>query len=326
MKWMVATASGAAVFQAMEKMVTALTHGEKIPALIWVNDHGTDVNLLSLLGNQVPRFLDLVQAHWNVMKHDGLMPTLHTPVPPPKNQVPILVVEQIPPFMVQTKPADNPLLKIIQTSNVVIQLGTDACFGGMAIPRNRVAQFDLLCRKLKTPVIKLPGMPTPPHHVVGVLAHLEFFGFPRLDGHGRPLIYYGETVCQDCEHQGDLQRGRFATQFGGEGCLLNLGCKGPITHNTCSKQRWNGGQNWCVGAGGPCVGCSEPGFPNHAGLGLSGNLTGSIAGVHPGVWGNIERIGLGILGLAAGGVFLQGMRKLFRGESEGKIPAPRDEV
>ena len=329
MKWMVASASGMAGLQAMENMAAALARGKNPPALIWINDHGTDVNLLALLGNEVPEFLDLIQVHWNVMEHDGLMPTLHTPGPPPKNQVPILVVEQIPPFLVKSDPAENPLLKILRTSKAVIQLGTDACFGGMAIPPARVAQFDLLCRELKTPVIKLPGVPTPPHHVVGVLAHLEFFGFPRLDGHRRPLIFYGETVCQHCEHQGDLQRGRFAKHYGGKGCLLNLGCKGPITHNTCSKKHWNGGPNWCVGAGGPCTGCSEPGFPEHNGLGLFGKLSGSIAGVDPGVWGNIERIGLGILGLAAGGVLLQGLRKFFAGEeenrSEGTMRPPREE-
>ena len=57
-------------------------------------------------------------------------------------------------------------------------------------------------------------------------------------------------------------------------------------------------------------------------------MTGSIAGVNPGVWGNIERIGLGILGLAAGGVFLQGMRKLFAGEKESgsAIHTPREDV
>ena len=182
MKWMVASASGMAGLQAMENMAAALARGKNPPALIWINDHGTDMNLLALLGNEVPEFLDLIQVHWNVMEHDGLMPTLHTPGHPPKNQVPILVVEQIPPFLVKSDPAENPLLKILRTSKAVVQLGTDACFGGMAIPPERVAQFDLLCRELKTPVIKLPGVPTPPHHVVGVLAHLEFFGFPRLDG------------------------------------------------------------------------------------------------------------------------------------------------
>lgn len=318
MKWMGAAAAGMAGLEAFENMAAALTKGEKTPALIWINDHGTDVNLLSLLGNEVPGFLDLVQGHWDVIAHEALMPMLYTRGPQPRNQAPILVVEQIPPYLVKKTSAENPLLKTLQASKAVVQLGTDACFGGMVIPPSRIDQFDLLCREVKTPVIKLPGVPTPPHHVVGVLAHLEYFGFPRVDGRRRPLIYYGETVCRHCEHQGDLQRGRFAKHYGGKGCLLHLGCKGPITHNTCSKQRWNGGRNWCVGAGGPCTGCSEPGFPDHGGLGLFGNLTGSIAGVNPGVWGNIERIGLGILGLAAGGVFLQGMRRFFAGDKEGE--------
>ena len=96
----------------------------------------------------------------------------------------------------------------------------------------------------------------PPQHVVGVLAYLEYFGFPALDGHGRPLLYYGRTVCETCERRIDLDNGRFARSFGEEGCLLRLGCKGLVTHNSCSTARWNGGENWCVGVGGPCVGWS----------------------------------------------------------------------
>ena len=143
MDWMVGSASGMGGLQAMETMAAAVARGKNPPALIWINDHGTDVNLLALLGNEVPEFLDLIQVHWNVMEHDGLMPTLHTPGPPPKNQMPILVVEQIPPFLVKSYPAENPLLKLLRTSKEVIQLGTDACLGGMASPTDSVAHVGL---------------------------------------------------------------------------------------------------------------------------------------------------------------------------------------
>jgi [NiFe] hydrogenase small subunit len=39
-----------------------------------------------------------------------------------------------------------------------------------------------------------------------------------------------------------------------------MGCKGPDTYNNCSTVMFNDGTNWPIGAGHPCIGCSEPGF------------------------------------------------------------------
>lgn len=44
------------------------------------------------------------------------------------------------------------------------------------------------------------------------------------------------------------------------GCLMNVGCKGPVTHNACSKIRWNQGVSFPIMAGHGCIGCSEPDF------------------------------------------------------------------
>ncbi len=98
-----------------------------------------------------------------------------------------------------------------------------------------------------------------------VLAHRVAFGrFPELDAQGRPLAFYGETVHDRCSRRGHYDAGRFAKTFDDEGarsgwCLLELGCKGPLTHNACSTVRWNGVGN-PVESGHPCLGCSEPGF------------------------------------------------------------------
>ena len=43
---------------------------------------------------------------------------------------------------------------------------------------------------------------------------------------------------------------------------MSLGCKGPVTHADCPIRLWNHGTNWCIGAGSPCIGCCEPGFPD----------------------------------------------------------------
>jgi hydrogenase small subunit len=39
-----------------------------------------------------------------------------------------------------------------------------------------------------------------------------------------------------------------------------MGCKGPVTFQNCPNVRWNGGTNWPIGCGHPCIGCAEPDF------------------------------------------------------------------
>ncbi|HID85768.1 MAG TPA: hypothetical protein EYP55_00110, partial [Anaerolineae bacterium] len=55
---------------------------------------------------------------------------------------------------------------------------------------------------------------------------------------------------------------KFAQKFGDEGCLYELGCKGPVTYADCPLRLWNNGTNWCIGNGAPCMGCVESGFPD----------------------------------------------------------------
>ncbi|MCH9045199.1 MAG: hypothetical protein IIA40_03725 [SAR324 cluster bacterium] len=325
-KLITVSASGAAVLKAMEEVADALTSQANPPALIWLNDGGDDLNLLTLLGQALPRFLELVTVHWDVQEHAGILPTGYRTAGEAGSAAPIFVVERLPPSEAVQPGAGGPLSERLAMAKAAVIVGTDACYGGIAHTAQDVARFETLCKRTQTPLIKLPGVPTPPHHLVGVLAHLEFFGFPRLDAHRRPLIYYGETVCSQCERRGDLEAGRFARRFGEEGCLLRLGCKGPITHNTCPTARWNNGENWCVGAGGPCTGCSEPGFPDHGGVGLYGVLSGGAAGSRSLFWASVEHIGYGLLGLVGAGMALQVLRRvLFAAPQPTRAPAPRRE-
>jgi NiFe/NiFeSe hydrogenase small subunit C-terminal len=301
--------SGAALLQATERLAAAVASQPNPPILLWLNDGGDDLSLLPLLGQQVPGFLELVTQQWNVQALDAVLPLRGAAEGQDVGGAPILVVERMPPLAALDGPADSPLLTRLASAKAAILLGTDACYGGFTGDPAAVARFGKLCRQLKTPLIRLPGVPPPPHHLVGVLAHLEFFGFPSLDAHGRPVLYYGRTVCVTCERRVDLDEGRFAPAYGQGGCLLKLGCKGLITHNTCSTARWNNGENWCVGAGGPCTGCSEPGYPDHGGVGLYGRLIGGAEGVRPVLWGAVENIGYGMLGLAGLGLGLQALRR-----------------
>jgi hydrogenase small subunit len=308
-KLITVSASGAALLQATERMAGALVAHPNPPLLWWLNEGGDDLSLLPLLGQQVPSFLTLVTLQWDVQSLDAVLPAARRPDAQSAGGAPILVVERMPAPEALDPQADGAWVEPLSHAKAAILLGTDACYGGLTTEPAVVARFDRLCRELKTPVIRLPGVPPQPHHLVGLLAHLEFFGFPALDAHGRPLLYYGETVCTACERRADLDAGRFALAFGEPGCLLKLGCKGLIAHNTCSTARWNGGENWCVGAGGPCVACAEPGYPDHSGVGLYGRLIGGAEGVRPGLWDAVESVGWGLLGLAGAGVALQAARR-----------------
>ena len=86
----------------------------------------------------------------------------------------------------------------------------------------------------------------------------------ELDSEGRPVMFYGETVHDQCERLPHFENGEFATSFDSEEarkgwCLYELGCKGPSTYNNCPKALFNE-VSWPVKSGHPCIGCSEPNF------------------------------------------------------------------
>lgn len=159
----------------------------------------------------------------------------------------------------------------LEASEAVLAVGTCAAFGGIAAaapnPTGAMGIAELMERGLvpRRPLVNVPGCPPIPEVISAVLAHRVAFGnFPVLDAQGRPRAFYSETVHDRCSRRGHYEAGRFAKSFDDEGarsgwCLLELGCKGPVTHNACASVRWNGVSN-PVESGHPCLGCSEPGF------------------------------------------------------------------
>jgi hydrogenase small subunit len=115
---------------------------------------------------------------------------------------------------------------------------------------------------IKTPVINIPGCPPHPDWVVGTIAHVLMFGIPELDSDGRPTMFYGTLVHDNCPYRSYYDENKFAKFFGDEGCRVELGCKGPESHADCWKRGWNDNVNWCV-HNSLCLGCTEPGWPDN---------------------------------------------------------------
>jgi len=152
----------------------------------------------------------------------------------------------------------------------VIALGTCAAFGGIAAgapnPSGSIGVQNLFKqRNISTPLINIPGCAPHPDWFISTVAGVLLLGLPKpeeVDEHKRPKAFYGQLVHENCPRRSYFDEGKFARNFSEPGCLNELGCKGPVTYADCPIRRWNGGVNWCIGSGSPCIGCVEPGFPD----------------------------------------------------------------
>ncbi len=151
----------------------------------------------------------------------------------------------------------------------VLAVGTCAAYGGIPAAEGNVTQatgvMDVFKKyNIKTPVVNIPGCPPHPDWVVGSIAHLLTKGIPELDEDGRPLVFYGENIHENCPRLEQYEAGEMSkTLSDPKGCRMDLGCKGPDTYANCFGKKWNSGMNWCVDNS-VCIGCVEPGFPDSA--------------------------------------------------------------
>jgi len=160
---------------------------------------------------------------------------------------------------------------LARNAMLVVAMGTCSAFGGIPAgapnPTGAISMEELLAREgVGTPLVNIPGCPPHPDWFVGTLVAVAMYGLDHvasnLDEIKRPLVYFGRQIHETCPRRADFDAGRFARKFGDPGCLYELGCKGPVTYADCPTRMWNSGTNWCVGAGSPCHGCVEPGFPD----------------------------------------------------------------
>jgi hydrogenase small subunit len=116
------------------------------------------------------------------------------------------------------------------------------------------------------PVVNIAGCPPVPEVITASLVYTLANGAPPpVDGQGRPLFAYGDRIHDFCPKRGRFDAGQFVRTFDDEGarngyCLYEVGCRGPDTFAPCPILRWNLSQDWPIGAGHPCIGCTEVGF------------------------------------------------------------------
>jgi len=116
------------------------------------------------------------------------------------------------------------------------------------------------------PVVNIAGCPPIADVVTATLAHYLTFGrMPDLDYDGRPRFAYGSRIHDMCPRRANFDAGQFVEAFDDEGarkgyCLYEVGCKGPATFSPCPIFMWNTRTSWPIGAGHPCIGCTERNF------------------------------------------------------------------
>jgi hydrogenase small subunit len=134
------------------------------------------------------------------------------------------------------------------------------------------------------PVVNVQGCPPIAAVMVGVVVHLLAFDrIPQLDQLNRPKAFYSRRVHDTCYRRPNYDAGLFVESFDDENakrgyCLYKMGCKGPVTYNSCGIIKWNDGTSYPIQSGHPCIGCAEAGFwdngpfyrhlPSFAGFGI----------------------------------------------------------
>lgn len=153
----------------------------------------------------------------------------------------------------------------------VVAVGSCATDGGLPAAKPNPAEIigtEAALKKLsiKKPVINLDRCAQNPDYLVGVVVNYLFLKkLPELDSQGRPVMYYGQTIHDNCERRAHFDAGRFVEKFGTKEeelqyCLYKVGCKGPMTYSACPKIMDNARTSWCIKAGAPCIGCAERGW------------------------------------------------------------------
>jgi hydrogenase small subunit len=188
--------------------------------------------------------------------------------------------------MIGGKTARSLLEETAKDAAAVIAVGACAHWGSVQAskpnPTGAVGVSEIVKDK---PVLNIAGCPPISDVITATVVHYLTFGrLPETDGDGRPLFAYGNRIHDQCPRRAHYDAGQFVRTFDDAGaregwCLYEVGCKGPATFSPCPIFMWNSHTDFPIGAGHPCIGCTERNFwdtmspfyhrlPNVAGIGV----------------------------------------------------------
>ena len=155
-------------------------------------------------------------------------------------------------------------------ARLVISAGSCASHGGIpASAGNRTGALSvtdyLEQQKVTVPVLRIPGCPAHPDHLMGSIAYIAATGKtpPFAKDSERIAEYFGELLHNRCSRFQHFSQDLFVENFAKdkENCLLKKGCRGPVTPSDCPVRRWNQRTSVCVESNTPCIGCMSPRWP-----------------------------------------------------------------
>jgi hydrogenase small subunit len=169
--------------------------------------------------------------------------------------------------MVGGRTAEDLLREAAGGAAAILAVGACAHFGSVQSarpnPTGAVGVRDIIKNK---PILNIAGCPPIGDVVTATVVHYLSYGrLPAVDAEGRPLFAYGKRIHDQCSRRAHFDAGQFVQAFDDESarkgwCLYSVGCKGPATFSPCPIVMWNTRTSWPIGAGHPCIGCTEPHF------------------------------------------------------------------
>ena len=172
-------------------------------------------------------------------------------------------------------PTTEWLSRLAPGAAATIAIGTCATWGGVPSaegnPTGAMSVMDFLGKDYRSafglPIIHIPGCAPQGDNftetVFAILLFLQGLGpLPAFDELGRPAWLYGETVHRGCTRAGYYEEGVFAHEYGGAECLVEIGCWGPVVNCNIVKRGAINHMGGCMEAGGVCIACTMPGFPD----------------------------------------------------------------
>ncbi len=167
------------------------------------------------------------------------------------------------------------IARLAPNAAAAVAIGTCATWGGIPSaygnPTGAMSLMDFLGKDYRStlgvPVVNVPGCPPIGDNfnetVAALLYFLQGFGpLPEFDELGRPAWQFGETVHRRCTRGAYYEEGVFAKEYGGQECLVEVGCWGPVVNCNITSRGMVNHIGGCMNTGGPCIGCTMPGFPD----------------------------------------------------------------